>query len=239
MLSTKEEIRKKLFELQDTAYRDFQAKLIPTVAADSVIGVRTPAMRALAKSLVKDAACDEGSASAIKAFLTDLPHKYYDENQLHAFILSEEKDFDICISEVEKFLPYVDNWATCDTLLPKVFKKTKNHQALLEAVNRWIKSSHTYTVRYAIGSLMRYFLDDEFKPEYLEKVAEVRSEEYYIRMMVAWYFATALAKQRDATIPFIKEKRLEGWTHNKAIQKAIESYRITPEQKDLLRGMKI
>ena len=239
MLSTKSEITQNLFALQDTAYRDFQAKLIPTVSPDCVIGVRTPALKALAKTLVKDAASDKGTASAIKDFLSDLPHKYFDENQLHAFILSEEKDFDVCITGLENFLPYVDNWATCDQLSPKVLKKQKFHENVLVKIDEWIKSSRTYTVRFAIKLLMQYFLDDEFKPEYLEKVAAVQSEEYYIKMMVAWYFATALAKQWDATLPFIKEKRLEGWTHNKAIQKAIESYRIAPEQKDLLRGMKI
>jgi 3-methyladenine DNA glycosylase AlkD len=204
-----------------------------------VIGVRTPALKALAKTLVKDAATDMATDGAVKTFLSDLPHKYFDENQLHAFILSEEKDFDVCIAGLENFLPYVDNWATCDQLSPKVLKKQKFHENVLVKIDEWIKSSRTYTVRFAIKLLMQYFLDDEFKPEYLEKVAAVQSEEYYIKMMVAWYFATALAKQWDATIPFIKEKRLEGWTHNKAIQKAIESYRITPEQKDLLRGMKI
>ena len=239
MLSTKSEITQNLFALQDTAYRDFQAKLIPSVSPDCVIGVRTPALKALAKTLVKDAASDEETASAIKDFLSELPHKYFDENQLHAFILSEEKDFDACIAGLENFLPYVDNWATCDQLSPKVLKKQKFHENVLVKIDEWIKSSRTYTVRFAIKLLMQYFLDDEFKSEYLEKVAAVQSEEYYIKMMVAWYFATALAKQWDATLPFIKEKRLEGWTHNKAIQKAIESYRITPEQKNLLRGMKI
>ena len=239
MVSNKNDITQGLFDLQDTTYRDFQAKLIPTVAAETVIGVRTPALRGFAKKLVKEAGVDEGTASAVQEFLASLPHKYYDENQLHAFILSEEKDFETCISRVEKFLPYVDNWATCDTLLPKVFKKAKNHEALLTYIRRWIKSNHTYTVRYAIGSLMRYFLDDEFKSEYLEMAAAVRSEEYYINMMVAWYFATALAKQWDATFPYIKENRLESWTHNKTIQKALESYRITDEQKDVLKTLKV
>ena len=239
MLSTKSEITQNLFALQDTAYRDFQAKLIPTVSPESVIGVRTPALKAFAKSLVKDAAGNEETATAIKDFLSDLPHKYYDENQLHAFILTEEKDYDSCIAGLEKFLPYVDNWATCDTLIPKVFKKQKNHENVLVKINCWIQSSHTYTVRYAIGTLMRFFLDDDFKPEYLEMVASVRSEEYYINMMVAWYFATALAKQWDAAFPYIKENRLESWTHNKTIQKALESYRITAEQKEVLKTLKV
>ena len=239
MIQSKTDITKELFALQDSVYRDFQAKLIPTVAAETVIGVRTPAVKELAKTLVKDAAGDEVMAGAVRDFLSDLPHKYYDENQLHAFILSEEKDFETCISRVEKFLPYVDNWATCDTLLPKVFKKEKNHEALLGYIRRWIKSSETYTVRYAIGTLMRYFLNDDFKSEYLEMVAAVRSEEYYINMMVAWYFATALAKQWDAAFPYIKENRLESWTHNKTIQKALESYRITAEQKEVLKTLKV
>lgn len=239
MFSTKSEITQNLFNLQDIAYRDFQAKLIPTVAPETVIGVRTPVLRAFAKQLRKNAASDKETASAVKDFLSELPHKYYDENQLHAFILSQDNDYDSCILGLENFLPYVDNWATCDTLIPKVLKKQKYHENVLVKINDWIQSSHTYTVRYAIGTLMRFFLDDEFNSEYLEKVAAVQSDEYYIKMMVAWYFATALAKQWDATLPFIKEKRLEVWTHNKTIQKAIESYRITPEQKDLLRGLKL
>ena len=238
MISCKEEITQKLFEFQDTTYRDFQAKLIPTVAPETVIGVRLPAVRALAKSLVKEAAADEKTAAAVQAFLSDLPHKYYDENQLHAFLLSEEKDFDTCVSGLESFLPYVDNWATCDTFSPKVFKKQKFHENVLVKIDEWIKSSRTYTVRFAVKLLMQHFLDDEFKPEYLEKVTAVQSDEYYIKMMVAWYFATALAKQWDATLPYIKENRLEVWTHNKTIQKAIESFRVSAEHKELLRKMK-
>lgn len=234
---TKEEITGRLFELQDTKYRDFQAKLIPNVAADSVIGVRTPALKALAKELHKAAVSDEKAARAVSDFLSSLPHKYFDQNQLHAFLIGEEKDFEKCIFQMEAFLPYVDNWATCDQASTKAFQKHKNE--LLPYIFRWIKSEHTYTVRFAIGKLMQLFLDEDFKPEYLEMVAVVRSEEYYINMMIAWYFATALAKQYDAALPYIEKNRLKKWTHNKAIQKAIESYRITDEQKAYLRTLKI
>ena len=223
-----DEIRDKLFSLQDVKYRDFQVKLIPTVSPGSVIGVRTPDLRNFAKEVVKSADYD--------AFLSVLPHEYFDENQLHAFVISEIKDFEKCLSETEKFLPVVDNWATCDQLSPKIFKKNK--AALLEKIKVWIKSSHTYTVRFAIGMLMQHFLDDDFLPEYAELVSSVKSEEYYINMMIAWYFATALAKQYDAALPFITENRLEKWTHNKTIQKAVESYRISDEKKEILRGYK-
>lgn len=227
-MQNNETIQQKLFSLQDTKYRDFQAKLIPTVCADSVIGVRTPELRAFAKELAKSGDYD--------GFLSSLPHEYFEENQLHAFVISEIKDFEKCLSETERFLPFINNWATCDQLSPKVFKK--HRAALLERIKVWIKSSHTYTVRFAIGMLMQHFLDEDFKIEYAEAVASVKSEEYYINMMIAWYFATALAKQYDAALPFISQMRLEIWTHNKTIQKAIESYRISDEKKNLLRGMK-
>ena len=226
---TIEKIRQELFSMQDKEYRAFQVKLIPTVDPETVIGTRTPALRAFAKSLVKSGETDE--------FLAELPHSYFDENQLHAFIVSEIKDTERCFDEVERFLPYVDNWATCDQLSPKVFKK--NRERLLLHIRNWIASDKVYTIRFAIGMLMQHFLDEEFDKEYPEIVAEVRSEEYYINMMIAWYFATALAKQYDAIIPYIEEQRLENWTHNKAIQKAIESRRITPEQKDYLRSLKV
>ena len=234
---TRDDITARLFELQDTKYRDFQAKLIPNVAADSVIGVRTPALKALAKELHKAAAKDPNAARAVSDFLSSLPHKYFDQNQLHAFLINEEKDFEKCIFQMEAFLPYVDNWATCDQASTKAFQKHKNE--LLPHIARWIKSDHTYTVRFAIGKLMQLFLDEDFKPQYLEMVADVHSEEYYINMMIAWYFATALAKQYEAALPYIEKNRLEKWTHNKAIQKAIESYRITDEQKAYLRTLKI
>ena len=224
-----EKIREKLFSMQDKKYRDFQAKLIPTVATDSVIGVRTPALRTYAKELLKE--------GKYEVFLQDLPHRYFDENQLHAFIISGIKDYEKCMEEVCRFLPYVDNWATCDQMSPKVFRKQK--EELLKQIKKWIKSDETYTVRFAIGMLMEHFLDDDFAPEYPKMVAAVRSEEYYINMMIAWYFATALAKQYEAVLPYIEEKKLDPWTHNKAIQKSVESYRITDEQKTYLKSLKV
>ena len=222
-------LQDQLFALQDKAYADFQSKLLPTVSRETVIGVRTPELRKMAKQVCKTPAAQE--------FMQALPHRYFDENQLHAFILSEEKDFDTCIAELEQFLPYVDNWATCDQLSPRCFKK--HITELLPHIRKWMKSTHTYTIRFGIGMLMRYYLDGEFKPEFLEWVASIKSDEYYIRMMQAWFFATALAKQWDATLPYIEQHRLHPWTHNKAIQKAIESYRITDEQKALLRTFRV
>lgn len=224
-----DEIKDALFALQDTAYRDFQVKLIPGMENGSMIGVRTPKLRKLAKQMAKR---DE-----IGEFLEILPHTYFDENQLHAFIISERKDFERCVEEVNRFLPFVDNWATCDQMSPKVFKK--HRQELLPYIRTWIASDKTYTVRFGIGMLMEHFLDEDFDPAYPEMVSEVRSEEYYVNMMIAWYFATALAKQYEAILPYIEGNRLEPWTHNKAIQKAVESYRITPEQKGYLKGLKI
>lgn len=225
----RENITNRLFELRDEGYADMQKKIIPTVAEDRIIGVRTPALRDFAKELFKDVSRD--------SFLTDLPHKYFDEDQLHAFVISLEKDFDKCVSEVETFLPYVDNWATCDQLSPKVFKKEAVR--LLPYIEKWIKSDKTYTVRFGIGMLMQHFLDERFDVKYADMVAAVRSEEYYINMMIAWYFATALAKQYDSILPYLEEKKLDDWTHNKAIQKAVESYRITAEQKTYLKALKV
>jgi 3-methyladenine DNA glycosylase AlkD len=221
-------IQETLFSMQDTAYRDFQAKLIPGASPESMIGVRTPALRSYAKELLKN--------GDVSAFLAELPHRYFDENQLHAFLLSEMKDHAGVLTELERFLPYVDNWATCDQLSPKIFKK---HTAeLLPEIRRWMAAEHTFTVRFGIGMLMQHYLGEHFQPEYPEWVASVRSEAYYINMMRAWYFATALAKQYDAVIPFLEAQRLDVWTHNKTIQKARESYRITPEQKDYLKTLK-
>ena len=219
----------RLMELQDTGYRDMQKKIIPTVDPDSIIGVRTPALRALAKEILK--------SGDYKVFLNELPHKYFEENQLHAFILSGMKDFDECMDELEKFLPFVDNWATCDQMSPKVFKKHKDE--LLNHIKVWIKSDKTYTVRFGVGMLMEHFLDDDFDLKYPEMAARIRSDEYYVNMMIAWYFATALAKQYESIIPFIEQKRLAPWTHNKAIQKSVESYRITDEQKAYLKSLKV
>ena len=221
-------IQETLFSMQDTAYRDFQAKLIPGASAESMIGVRTPALRSYARELLKN--------GDVSAFLAELPHRYFDENQLHAFLLSEMKEYTRVLAELERFLPYVDNWATCDQLSPKIFKK---HTAeLLPEIRRWMAAEHTFTVRFGIGMLMQHYLGEHFQPEYPEWVASVQSGEYYINMMRAWYFATALAKQYDAVIPFLEEQRLDIWTHNKTIQKARESYRITPEQKDYLKTLK-
>ena len=225
----KEEIRRKLFSLQDIKYRDFQAKLIPGKTAEVMIGVRTPELRKLAKEL--------GKREDISEFLTDLPHEYFDEDQLHAFILSGMKDYKECMEGVCRFLPFVDNWATCDQMSPKVFKK--HRLALANQADRWLDSEHTYTVRFGIGMLMEHFLEEDFDLKYPERVAGLRSDDYYVNMMIAWYFATALAKQYDAIIPYIENRRLDLWTHNKTIQKAIESYRITPEQKEYLRTLRI
>ena len=224
----RDEIIRELFRLQDKDYALLQAKIIPNIASEKIIGVRTPALRTFAKTLYKD--------SDIEDFLSGVPHQYFDEDQLHAFVISLEKDFDRCITRVDAFLPYIDNWATCDQLSPKVFKK--NPEKLLPFIQTWIKSDRTYTVRFAIGMLMQHFLNENFDTKYVDMVAEIRSKEYYINMMIAWYFATALAKQYESVLPYIEEKRLDSWTHNKAIQKSVESYRITDEQKKYLKSMK-
>ena len=202
-----DEIREALSVQKDTAYRDFQAKLIPTIDKETVIGVRTPALRKMAKQLAK--------REEIGEFLRSLPHTYFEENQLHAFIIAQKKDFAQCMEELSVFLPYVDNWATCDQLLPKVFQK--HRQELLPYIREWLASAQTYTVRFGIGMLMGHFLDEDFDRTYPDMVSKVRSEEYYVNMMIAWYFATALAKQYEAVLPYIEEKKLADWTHNKAI----------------------
>lgn len=222
------DVQKQLFEMQDVEYKAFHSRLMPTKSGETIIGVRTPALRKFAKEMAK--------YGDTEAFMNELPHKYYEENNLQGFLIESIKDFDKCLAEVDRFLPYVDNWATCDMMRPKVFKK--NPEALLPKIEEWMASGETYTVRYGIGMLMTYFLEDNFDVKYAEAVAAVESEEYYVKMMVAWYFATALTKQWEASVPFIEEGKLEKWTHNKAIQKAIESYRITPEQKVYLRTLK-
>jgi len=224
-----DEIRAELHRLRDEQYRDFQAKLIPTRDVATMIGVRTPALRAYAKALSK--------RPDVTEFLDTLPHESFDEDQLHAFILSEMKDFERCARAVDRFLPFVDNWATCDQLSPKSFRK--NHAALLPWIGKWLVSKETYTVRFGIGMLMQHFLGADFDPAYPAQVAQVQSEEYYINMMRAWYFATALAKQYDAVLPYLENRRLDDWTHNKTIQKAVESYRITDEQKAYLKTLKV
>lgn len=222
-------ISEELFALQDTEYQVFQSKLMPTIPPETVIGVRTPLLRKLAKELA-------GTPQA-ESFLHDLPHRYYEENNLHAFLIEKIRDYDTALAETERFLPYINNWATCDCFCPKVFAKHK--EELLIPLRRWLGSDQTYTVRYAMGMLMRYYLDEDFQPDYLAWVAGVHSEEYYLNMMRAWYFATALAKQPDAALPWLTDRRLDVWTHNKTIQKAAESYRIPPEMKQQLRGLRI
>jgi 3-methyladenine DNA glycosylase AlkD len=229
MCSIEETIRRRLFDLQDTQYKTFSSKLMPTVDPDTVIGVRTPDIRKLAKEYSKQ-------PEAIK-YLKILPHKYYEENNLHGFLIETIKDYESAMNAVEAFLPYVDNWATCDLMSPKVFKK--HLPELFEKIKIWLKSEHTYTMRFGIGMLMGFYLDDHFQPDMLELVAGVHSQEYYINMMIAWYFATALAKQYDAALPYIQKQHLDKWTHNKTIQKAIESYRISDEAKEYLRTLKL
>ena len=221
-------IKEELFALQDVSYADFQANLIPNIPRELIIGVRVPEARRLAKRLAREA--------GVSQFLKDLPHTYYDENMLHGLLLSEMKDYVACIVAVDTFLPYVDNWAVCDIMSPKIFKKHKT--ALLEKIKEWSASERTYTCRFGIEILMTYFLDEDFKPAYLEIPASVHSEEYYVQMMIAWFFASALAKQWDTTIKYLEDQRLDTWTHNKAIQKARESKRITPEQKEYLKSLK-
>ena len=222
------EIQKRLFALRDPAYRDFTAPLLPTVERDSIIGVRLPAVRALAGELRA-----EGKS---QAFLRELPHRYYEENSLHAAILDRERDFAVCMEELERFLPYVDNWSVCDGLNPGVLKK---HRAeLLERIPAWLASERPYTVRFGISMLMSHFLDEDFRPACLEQVAALRSEEYYVNMMIAWYFATALAKQYEAALAYIELRRLERWTHNKSIQKAVESRRVSEEHKAYLKTLR-
>ena len=223
------EIQEKLFALRDEKYRDFNASLIPTVDKAAVIGVRVPQLRRLAKELKNGPLAAE--------FMADLPHEYHDENLLQALLINENKDFGLCMEELEAFLPYVDNWAVCDMLGPKVL--AKNKEKLLERILPWLDSPHAYTRRFAMCMLMSHFLEEDFREEYLELVAAVKSEEYYVRMMQAWYFATALAKQYDSAVKYIEGRRLESWTHNKSIQKARESFRVSPEHKAYLKTLKV
>lgn len=228
-MCVEEYIEGRLFELKDPGYRDFHSRLMPTIDKETIIGVRTPQLRKLAKELRKMPEAAE--------FLKKLPHKYYEENNLHGFLIEAIRDYEECIQAVNAFLPYVDNWATCDMMAPKVFGRHLDE--LLPQVKAWIASGETYTVRFGIETLMRLYLDEHFSIEYAELVAGIRSEEYYVKMMVAWYFATALAKQYEAVLPFLERQSLERWTHNKTIQKAVESYRITDEQKAYLRTLKM
>lgn len=222
------ELQKQLFELQDIKYKEFHSKLMPGIDPDSVIGIRVPVLRAFAKSYAK--------TEEAGAFIQTLPHQYYEENNLHMMLITSIKEYDRCLQEIRRFLPYINNWATCDFPEPKCFRK--HTEELLPVIRSWIVSGETYTVRYGIGMLMRLYLDADFEPEYLQFAADVRSEEYYVNMMIAWYFATALAKQWEATIPYLEKRRLSDWVHRKTIQKAIESYRITDEQKVYLKTLR-
>ena len=218
----------RLSELSDPTYRDFHAGLIPNISPETILGVRVPALRKLAREL-------RGSAEA-QEFMAALPHEYYDENCLHGLLINDIKDFGATVSALDTFLPYVDNWAVCDLISPRSFKSRPPE--LAAHVHRWLESSHSYTVRFGIGVLMSFYLDEGFEPAQLEAVAERCCEEYYVNMMVAWYFATALAKQPEAALPYIENRRLSRWTHNKAIQKSIESRRIPDETKAYLKTLR-
>ena len=212
--------------MAETEYKEFSAKLMPTVDKNTVIGIRIPLLRKLAKSLTD-----------YDGFLKDLPHKYFEENNLHAFLIERETDFERCIEKLDAFLPYVNNWATCDSMKPKVLKK--DMQKLLLHIYRWINSKEVYTVRYGINMLMSFYLDEHFDENHLMLICNIKSDEYYINMMRAWYFATALAKQYDKTLPIIEQNMLDKWTHNKTIQKSVESLRITKEQKAYLKTLRL
>ena len=218
-------VLERLKELSDEKYREFQAPLVPNISPDLILGVRTPQLRLVAKELKGSPECE--------AFLKELPHKYYEENLVHFFVVSLIKDFDECITEVEKFLPYVDCWPVSDQATPKCFKK--NHDKILPYIKKWIASDHVYTARFGMRMLMNEFLDEDFKEEYLELVASKKGEDYYLKMMVAWYFATALAKQYDASVKYIEDRKLNEWVHKKAIQKAVESFRVTDKHKEYLK----
>ena len=221
-------LQKQLFSMQDLAYRDFHSNLMPGIDKNTIIGIRTPQLRKFAKQLAQ--------TEEAERFLRQLPHQYYEENNLHMMLVAQIKDYERCLAEVERFLPYIDNWATCDLPVPKCFEKHKKE--LITVIRKWISSEKTYVIRYGIGLLLRLYLDADFDPAYLELVTAVRSEEYYVNMMIAWYMATALAKQWEETIPYLEERRLPEWVHRKTIQKAVESYRITKEQKEYLRSLR-
>ena len=227
------DIKKELLKNVDEKYKSFQKPLIPSVSDKNMIGVRTPVLKSLAKKINKEIKKED----IYRDFFYKLPHKYFEENQLHAFLISEINDYDECIKEINRFLPYIDNWATCDQLSPKCLKKHKKE--LLLDINRWIKSKHVYTVRFGIKMLMSHFLDEEFDKKYLEIVSMIKSNEYYINMMRAWFFATALAKQYDETIKYIENKKLDIFTHNQTIKKAIESFRVTDSHKKYLSKLKM
>lgn len=219
----------RLIELREEDFANFHSKLVPNIDRETILGIKIPVLKALAKEFFSDPAKEE--------FFNELPHKYYEENQLHIMLICLEKDFDKCIAGLEKFLPYADNWAVTDQSSPKCFRK--HHEELLPIITKWLSSDHVYTSRYGMNIFMREFLDDDFDVKYVELISQKRGEDYYLRMMIAWYFATALAKQYDAVIPYIEQHKLDAWTHNKAIQKAIESFRVTEEHKKYLKTLRI
>ena len=225
-----EKVQAELFGMRDEKYKNFHIKLMPGIDPDKVIGVRTPELKAYAKKLCKDERVDE--------FIKDIPHDFYDENNLHGFIINLEKDYDKTVKMLDVFLPLVDNWATCDLLRPASFKKKENRGKLIDYIKELIKSEHTYTRRFGMEMLMTHYLDEDFSDEYPALISKINCDEYYIMMMSAWYFATALAKQYDSVIPYIENNVLDKRTHNKAIQKAVESFRITDEQKTYLKSLK-
>lgn len=222
-------VREYLYSLQDKGYQSFQIKLCPTARPETVIGVRVPALRSYAKQMQKTGESEE--------FLQELPHRYYEEYLLHAFLISAEKDFSLAVSETDRLLPLIDNWAVCDSLQPRIFRT--EHEKLLPNIVRWLDSEHEFTARFGIKMLMDYYLEDNFAPAYLDLAAAVKNPAFYVRMMSAWYFATALAKQYEAALPVIEQRRLDRWTHNKTIQKAVESFRIPDEHKEYLRTLRI
>ena len=222
-------IKDELFSLRDENYKKFNSALIPNIDPDTIIGVRVPALRKLSKTLY--------SSGDYQDFLSDLPHEFFEENCLHAYIVEQIKDYDVCMAECEKFLPFIDNWAVCDTFAPKVFARHKSD--LLAKINLWLLSTHPYTVRFGVCMLMRHSLDLDFKVDFLHQVAKIKSEDYYVKMVIAWFFATALTKRYDDTIPFIENRVLSTWIHNKAIQKAIESLRIEKDKKEYLKSLKV
>lgn len=223
-------VQQRLFEMQDVRYRDFNAKLIPNISKEKIIGVRTPQLRKYAKELIK--------TGEWKEFIHQLPHEYHEENALHGYILGTIKEeYEQVMTYIEEFLPHVDNWGVCDTICPKIFKKYPKE--VYEKIKGWVKCEHEYTVRFAVVSMLQFFLDEEFQPEMLQLAADIHREEYYINMAIAWYFSFALIKQYEATLPLIESKTLDTWIQNKSIQKAIESYRISEEQKAYLRTLKV
>ncbi|MBQ1998672.1 MAG: DNA alkylation repair protein [Spirochaetales bacterium] len=226
-----QEITEQLITMKDEVYKNFHGKLMPTINPDTILGVRVPLLRKFSNQLNKNLSKEE-----IERFMSELPHRYYEENNIHAFLIEKINDYDECIAALDKFLPYVDNWATCDMMNPKIFKK--NTRKLFDKIEEWMSSSHVYTIRFGIGMLMRFYLDDNFSTQYLDMVANIVSDEYYVNMMKAWFFATALAKQYEATLPYIQQNRLDIWSHNKAIQKSIESFRVSKEHKEELRRYK-